>query len=436
MVVFDPQAIALNEIIKKNHGPVFDLLSRSGQAFYFPKKGILAQAAQARGKSINATIGIALEENSDPMSLSPLADKINLPLKEVFPYAPSYGVLELRELWQERVHQNCPSLSKALISLPIVTSGLTHGLSLAGSLFLNEGDVVVSPDLYWENYSLTYETGLGACIETFTTFKDRQFNLEGLKQKVLSQAQQKVTLILNFPNNPSGYTLSESEVEKLERVLLELVRADKKLLVIIDDAYFGLVYKKGIYRDSIFGRVAMLHENIVAVKVDGATKEDYAWGFRVGFITFGVKGGTPELYQALEAKAAGIIRGTISNASRLSQGLLFRLYQDSKYQSAKTEKKEILKKRAEKVFEILERRREEFVAEFESIPFNSGYFMCVIIKNGDAEKVRQHLLEKYSIGLIAFGNVLRVAFSSTPLNQLEALFDGLYRACQEISQGK
>ena len=48
---------------------------------------------------------------------------------------------------------------------------------------------------------------------------------------------------------------------------------------------FGLVYENGIFKESLFSKLADLHENVLAVKVDGATKEDYAWGFRVGFIT-------------------------------------------------------------------------------------------------------------------------------------------------------
>jgi hypothetical protein len=34
------------------------------------------------------------------------------------------------------------------------------------------------------------------------------------------------------------------------------------------------------------------HPNILAVKLDGPTKEDYVWGFRVGFLTFGIRDAT------------------------------------------------------------------------------------------------------------------------------------------------
>ena len=44
------QAIELNEIIKKNNEKVYELLSDKGKAIFFPKKGILGQSAEAKGK--------------------------------------------------------------------------------------------------------------------------------------------------------------------------------------------------------------------------------------------------------------------------------------------------------------------------------------------------------------------------------------------------
>ncbi len=40
-------------------------------------------------------------------------------------------------------------------------------------------------------------------------------------------------------------------------------------------------------RESIFGKLARASNNLLAIKVDGATKEEFVWGLRVGFITFG-----------------------------------------------------------------------------------------------------------------------------------------------------
>ena len=148
------QAEELNEIIKKNNPNVYELLSDKGKAIFFPKKGILGQTAEAKGKRINATIGIALEDDGSPMRLKSIAKKIKLDTKDVFPYASSFGKLELREKWKEMLYKKNPSLEGKGVSVPIVTNALTHGLSMVGYMFINPGDKVILPDLYWGNYNL------------------------------------------------------------------------------------------------------------------------------------------------------------------------------------------------------------------------------------------------------------------------------------------
>jgi aspartate/methionine/tyrosine aminotransferase len=126
------EAETLNNAIKSFSETINGLLSARGRAIYFPKKGILSQSAEAKGKRINATIGIALDDDSTPMRLSFIADQIKLPPDSVFPYAPSPGLPKIREKWKQMIFEKNPSLADKIISLPIVTSGLTHGLSIAG----------------------------------------------------------------------------------------------------------------------------------------------------------------------------------------------------------------------------------------------------------------------------------------------------------------
>ena len=141
------------------------------------------------------------------------------------------------------------------------------------------------------------------------------------------------------------------------------------------------------------------------------------------------------MYNALADKTSGAVRGSISNASHLSQSLILKSLNDPDYSGQKQEKYNTLKKRYGKVKEILE-KHPEYKEFFEALPFNSGYFMCLELKDLDAEKVRQRLLKDYNTGLIAMGKLLRVAFSSTPYPLLEELFENTYKACREISGEK
>jgi aspartate/methionine/tyrosine aminotransferase len=430
--IMNPQAEELNQIIRQKSTPVFEMLSEKGKNIFFPKKGILGQTAEAKGTRINATIGTAVEDDGSPMRLESLAAKIKLDPSLAFPYAPSYGRPDLRAKWKSMMFEKNPSLGKTEVSLPVVTNALTHGMSMAGYLFTDPGDEVIVPDLFWGNYNLILGNAYGASLVKFNLFKNGQFDLEAFEAKVNEGKTGKKIILLNFPNNPAGYTPTQAEVDGIVAIIGNAAEKGNKIVCIIDDAYFGLVYEEGVARESIFTPLANLHENILAVKLDGATKEDYVWGFRVGFITYAIKGGDAELYGPLEAKTAGAIRGNISNASNLSQSLMFAAYNDPEYNRQKEAKFQLMVKRYEAVKEAL--KDEKYIKYFKALPFNSGYFMCVQLEGGlSGEEVRQVLIKNYSIGTISLNNILRLAFSAVAAADIKELFEGIYNACVECS---
>jgi len=430
----DPQAINLNETIQKLNKNVLELLSERGKSIFFPKLGILSQSGQAKGKNINATIGEAIEDDGTSMHLSEFDKLIKLPLGSVYPYAPSFGKKEFRDCWKEFIYQKNPSLGTTPISTPIVTSGLTHGISMSGYLFVDEGDTVVIPDLYWENYSLIFENACKGKIVTFPLFKNGGFNIDGFSE-TLDRINGKIVLLLNFPNNPTGYTPLISEINLIVDAIQKQADHGKSVVALIDDAYFGLVYEKNVYTESIFSQLCNLSEKVLAVKLDGPTKEDYVWGFRVGFISFGVKNGTPELYEALENKTAGAVRGNISNVSNLSQSLLYHAYFSEAYQADKKEKFATLKSRYQTVQQVL--ADPKYLEYFTALPFNSGYFMCVELNDQlNGEAIRKILLEKYSTGVIVFGNLIRLAFSAVPQSKIQELIGNIYFACKDYIEQK
>lgn len=426
----NPQAEELNVIIRSKNSAVFDMLSERGKNIFFPKKGILGQTAEAKGTRINATIGAAIEDDGTPMRLETIASKINLDPELVFPYAPSYGRPDIRAKWKSMIYEKNPSLGGATISLPVVTNALTHGISMAGYMFLDPGDEVILPDLFWGNYNLILAHMYGARLGKYNLFKNGGFDLEAFEAKLNEGEIGKKVLILNFPNNPTGYTPTVEEQKSIVEIIKAAAEKGNKIVAITDDAYFGLVYEEGIETESIFAPLCQLHENVLAVKTDGATKEDYVWGFRVGFVTYGIKGGDSELYGALESKTAGAVRGNISNAANLSQSLLLTAFNSPEYAEQKKEKYNIMKARYEAVKKAL--ANEGYKQYFNALPYNSGYFMCVKLAPGlEAEKIRKVLIEKYGIGVIALGDILRIAYSAVAAKDVDEMFEGIYNACKE-----
>ena len=434
----NPLTEELNVTIEEASPAMFGVLSGLGRELFFPR-GILTQTAEAKKDAhrYNATIGIA-RSGGEAMYLPALMDRVSdLNPDEALGYAPAGGNPALRYRWREDMFMKNRSLAGKEISLPVVTSGITHGLTLAGELFLDPGDVVVLPDKAWGNYRMVFGVRRGAEIRSFPFFTPGGgFNTAGLVREldgVLAE-KGKALVVLNFPNNPTGYTIRSDEAEGLVAELLSLSGPGRDLVVLLDDAYFGLFYTDDVPGESLFGMLASESEHLFAVKLDGATKEQYAWGLRVGFITFNAvaSGREAGLYEALEKKVAGAIRGSISNCSQLSQSILLKALDDPDFGRQKKEKYDLMRQRALKVKEVLQNPDYEEV--WEPYPFNAGYFMCLRLKGIDAEELRLRLLERYGVGVIAQGEDLRIAFSCLETDEIPELFDIMHRCALEIRQ--
>ncbi len=425
-----PLAEALNTDLNANGGATLRMLSRRGKAMYFPSKGILGQSAEAKTAKINATIGTAFEEDCSPLTLKSVEASLNLP-NTSFLYQPSFGNPKLRETWHKLIGEKNPSLGATAYSLPVVTAALTHGLSVAGYLFANEGDQIILPDMYWDNYDLVFGEAYGAELVTYNTFKNGGYDVDALAAALAAGPKGKKIVLLNFPNNPTGYTCTDSEAVQIADVLKKSAEAGNDVVVLLDDAYFGLVYEKGVFLESLFAKLATAHPNLLAVKLDGPTKEDYVWGFRVGFVTFAFQGATAAQLKALENKAAGAVRASISNAPSISQEILLKAYTSSDYPTQKAEKYNTLQKRYTKIRAILS-AHPEYAQSFEAMPFNSGYFMCVKPIGVDAEALRQKLLKDYATGTIMLSGLIRLAFSAVPLAQLDDLFANIHAAVSAL----
>ncbi len=427
----NPLATELNDILE---GTIASkVLSDYGKRMYFPK-GIISQSAEAKQKAhrYNATIGIATEHN-DALHIASVLTGFtkNLSVNEIFPYAPTAGEPALRKIWLSEMVRKNPAMEGKLTSLPVVTSGLTHAISIAFSLILDKGDEVIVPDFYWGNYNLIFTEQREAKTITTPLFDENNaLNIKGLGQTIDNTKGEKVSLILNFPNNPTGYTPTKTEATELVKMLVEKAKGGKKLVIFIDDAYYGLFFEENVCKQSLFALLCDAHENILAIKGDAATKEEMVWGFRVGFITFNSKGLKNEHYEALVKKTMGAIRGNVSSCSKPAQSILLSAMQSPTYRQ---EKQAGIQKMRER-YEVLKNalalyKGNEFLTP---LPFNSGYFMAFTCK-GDAEKLRLYLLDTYGVGTISIKNTfLRLAFSSTDLQDIEDLLKIVYQGASEI----
>ena len=105
----NPIAVTLNETITHANRHVFEMLSSIGEQLFFPK-GILTQSAEAKQKAhrTNATAGIATEKG-EIMRLETVAAYVHqMSMADALNYAPSFGILPLREHWQKELYAKIP----------------------------------------------------------------------------------------------------------------------------------------------------------------------------------------------------------------------------------------------------------------------------------------------------------------------------------------
>ena len=418
--------------------PIGTMLSKLGRRLHM-SSSLLAQGAEAQQKAwrVNATIGIATE-HGEVLSLVSLRRQLqDIPAKEALTYAPTAGRPELRKLWRAKLIRESPSLEGKIFGLPIVTSGVTHGLSIAGDLFVDPDDEIVLPAPYWENYQLAFEVRLGARLTTFPLFSELEFNVAGFR-RVLEEAcsrREKVIVLLNFPHNPSGYVPSEADARAVSDALLQAASNGNRLVVLCDDAYSGLVYRTGGRStvESFFGRLVNLHASILAVKLDGATKELFAWGLRCGFLTFGV-GPVTDPQTALgilDAKTRASIRAVVSSSPQLSQLLVERALSSPTLETERLEMRDRMGDRAAEIARAA--GSPKYRSNWDVYPFDGGYFMQLALKDTNADEVRGHLLDKYGVGVVATGKRdLRIALSCLSIEDVAELFATIDQAVKEV----
>lgn len=432
------EADRLNAAIESASPALGSLLSPLGRRAAFPAD-IPFQAAQARGKELNATIGQITDGAGGALPLACLAEGLSGlpegPRNRALLYSPVEGLPELRAAWSswQRRLAASPADPEAT-SLPVITVGLTHGLSLVADLFGGPGRPLVVPSPFWGNYRQVFALRTGAEIVAPPGFSPAGYRCEAIEEALAERpGGEPAIAILNLPSNPGGYSLTAGE---RERVRDSLVRAAERrpLLVLCDDAYAGLVYEKEIPAASMFWDLLDVHPNLVPVKVDGVTKELAFFGGRVGFLTFPVGRGS-EAEAALESKVKCLLRATLGSPVATTQVLVLQALQSGRAGEEFAAVRDLLGRRYRVLREALSSMASPHLVP---LPFNSGCFALVELADtveAAADDVRRHLLEHQSTGLVSVGRRhLRIAFCSVAEERIPELVRRMERGVGEMAR--
>lgn len=400
--------------------------SKLGENIILPQDVLIqSKETAAIPDAINATIGIATS-NKKAMAL-PSINKVITEINnsEYLPYSPTPGLPKMRELWKEKILADNPSINKDYLSLPMVTTGITQGIDIAANLFSESGDALLLPNLFWQNYAQIYTIKLGNKIYKYNQFdENNEFSISNFKETLYSIKEDKISLILNFPNNPTGYTPSDVELNSLVDVISTYAKENKnkQLIIVSDDAYFGLFFEKNHKTPTLSATYKLAeNENCLIVKLDGITKEFYSWGLRVGFITYYTK--NDELRKILLEKTQGYLRSTTSSPSNLSQQIAVRLLDNKQSLEEKEINDKIIEERYNELKQAISTEQLDQLVRV--LPFNSGYFFTIKLpSNINAHEFRLKFLNEYKYGVYSMDDEhIRIAFSCLDIELIPELIN-------------
>ncbi|MFX0139352.1 MAG: aminotransferase class I/II-fold pyridoxal phosphate-dependent enzyme [Candidatus Hodarchaeota archaeon] len=443
-------------IIQKT--PLFNAFSDIGKRVFLPE-GIFYWSDRAKNDAeLIGTIGSAYGFEKDfieggesewlPCYLKEIKEYSSLSVKEIVPYASIGGLLELRKIWKKWIIHKSRYSQKDEISIsrlekylttPVITGGVTNGIFQSCTLFLNPNEYIIVPNKRWGNYDNIIRKFIGAKIKAFDFFKRNEINIEGLKAVINETAkiQEKIVILLNFPNNPTGYVPTEKEGYEIVDMLKDCqISLKKPIIILVDDAYEPFIYEDNAIKKSIFYNLHQLDENVIPIKLDGITKELLIYGGRIGYITLGIKPSWINndeeldiLKSELHNKFEGFNRATISNCNHFYQALTQKIFQEKGMKQI-VQTRDVVKNLLKQRYECINSELIKIKNPNISIDPNSGGFFLFVNLNPNKIKAIEfadHLLKEYKVGIIPIEkldenvNGIRIAYCSIDLNEIPEL---------------
>lgn len=422
------EAERLNDVLAAGWPAAARCLSERGRALAFPR-GIPFQSAQARGTRLNATIGQVTDGAGMPMPAPSLAQLVpGLDERSCFLYSPINGHPELRQAWRQRQLAKAGKPADEPGTNHAVTHGLTQGVSMVAQTFAGPGTDVIVSNPRWGNYDLIFGQH-GARIVPFEFYDGSGFNVQGLAD-ALAQSTGPTVVVLNLPNNPTGFTPSKEQAQQIADLLVE---HRGPAVVVFDDAYQGMTWEPGLLTDSLYWEVARRADpqRLLPVKVDGVTKELLFFPARVGFVTTPTGG---DVAAALTSKFKCVARGTVGSPPGPSQAMVLHALQQPSLDAEIASRHSVLASR----YRALKRATADLRGPVAALPFNSGCFAVLAIDPSiDLHGLRRALIRDHDVGVVGVSSaqVLRIAYCSVAEASLAEVVHRIDKAARSMAAG-
>lgn len=196
-------------------------------------------------------------------------------------YTSNLGLLKLREAISTHVEKNfgVPYSPKNQI---LITVGVSEALDIALRAVINPGDEILYHEPCYVSYAPSITLAHGVAVPVACRAENGfAVTAEAIEAAITSRSK---ALVLNFPTNPTGGTMTRTELLKITEVVLR-----HNLLVITDEIYSELTFEGE--HVSIASLPGMRERTIF---LHGFSKAYAMTGFRIGYAC-----GPAELVEAM-----------------------------------------------------------------------------------------------------------------------------------------
>ncbi len=376
-------------------------------------------ACKTNPKAVNATVGMLYLDNGDFTVFNSVMDTFNsLAPEEFLPYSSTAGGEDFNRAiakWILRDHLDYYNTNFNYMT--IATPGGSGALSSTLENYLERGDDVIIPSIFWEPYLIMAREQEVGTVKYNLFDSNGNFDLSSFKTTVETTAkkQNKVVVIINDPcQNPTGYTLSKNEWEQVITILNEQVAADVPTVLLYDMAYVDY-HKDGLDASrEVFEVFKNAHQNLLIMCSFSGSKTLSFYGVRIGAM-FAISKNA-EIVDEFKRVVSYSSRGRWSSSSHIGIRTFVRIMEDEKIQ-------ERFESELNEVVSLMRKRGEIFVSEakecgLEILPYKSGFFITL---PNCSKKVFEKLMEHDIYTIPMPGNLVRFAISSVPTYHIEGL---------------
>ena len=190
---------------------------------------------------------------------------------EVIEYSDSGGSLSLRKAFSKYYERYDIKISAEQL---LITYGASEALMICLLSCLNAYDELIVPEPFYANYS-SFAGAADITVVPVTSHIDDNFALPSISEFEKQIGPKTRAILICNPNNPTGYTYSEEELEHLKGLCI------KHDLFLISDEVYREFYYDGEYAPSALNLTGVDDKVIV---IDSASKRYSMCGVRIGAI--------------------------------------------------------------------------------------------------------------------------------------------------------